>query len=137
MYSASKAGVIQFNRAIAFAYHNEGIRTYATAPGTIKTNLLDAEDWEVFPREYWTPMETLVRTVLDLVDGGDLKDCTGRTIAEKDAYGLTAEVYGDSYYFRDLPEHWNKGEAKMMEYTSMANQLARIEKDKQKLQNGK
>lgn len=130
MYSGSKAAVIQFNRAISFAYKTEGIRTYATAPGTIKTNLLSAEDWETFPREFWTPMETLVEAVLKLVDGGDLQDATGRKIVEKDAYGLTVEVFGDGYYFRDGPKPCTENMAKMMEFTSMEHQLARIEKDK-------
>jgi NAD(P)-dependent dehydrogenase (short-subunit alcohol dehydrogenase family) len=134
MYSASKAAVIQFNRAISFAYQTEGIRTYATAPGTIKTNLLAAEDWETFPREFWTPMETLVKAVLNLIAGGELQDTTGRKIAEKNAYGLTVEVFGDGYYFRDGPAHCTENMAKMMEYTGMKYQLARIEKDKREKQ---
>ncbi|KAF2748395.1 NAD(P)-binding protein [Sporormia fimetaria CBS 119925] len=130
MYSASKAAVIHFNRAITYKYHTEGIRTYTTAPGTIKTNLLAAEDWETFPREFWTPMETLVDAVLMLVDGGDMQDAAGKKVPAEDAWGLCVEVIGDEVYFREGMKYSCEKMEKMMVFTSMEHQLARIEKTK-------
>ncbi|KAF2013896.1 NAD(P)-binding protein [Aaosphaeria arxii CBS 175.79] len=130
MYSGSKAAVIHFNRAISFAFRQEGIRTYATAPGTIRTNLMNSDEWKSFPEQFFTPMKTLVRGVLLLVDGGDLEDSNGRKVAEEDAYGLTVEVNGDNIYFRDQAAFSDKNMEDMMKFTSMKNQLARIEKTK-------
>lgn len=130
MYSGSKAAVIQFNRAISYCYHLENIRTYATAPGTIRTNLMNSEEWKSFPERFFTPISTLVKSVLKLVDGGDLEDSTGKNYAEKDAWGLTVEVNGDNFYFRDGVTPCDENMEAMMRHTSMANQLARIEKAK-------
>lgn len=130
MYSAAKAGVIQFNKAITFSYHLEGIRTYATAPGTIKTNLMSGEEWKSFPEQYFTPMSTLVKAVTHVLDGGDLEDSTGRKIKAEEAYGLTVEVNRDNFYFREKNKFCDGDMEAMMKFTSMENQLARIEKTK-------
>ncbi|OAL57414.1 NAD(P)-binding protein [Pyrenochaeta sp. DS3sAY3a] len=130
MYSGSKAAVVQFNRAITVAFHHEGIRTFATCPGTIRTGLLNAEEWKSFPEEYFTPVETLVDAVLKIVDGGDVQDAKGRKVAKADNWGLTVEVNGDNFYFRDGVESCDANMEAMMKHTSMANQLARIEKTK-------
>jgi NAD(P)-dependent dehydrogenase (short-subunit alcohol dehydrogenase family) len=131
MYSGSKAAVIQFNRAISFRYHVDNIRTYATAPGTIKTGLLSNEEWKSFPEQFYTPIETLVKAVVKIVEGGDVEDATGRKVAAKDNWGLTVEVNGDNFYFRDGVAPCDKNMEDMMKFTSMENQLARIEKGKQ------
>lgn len=134
MYSGSKAAVIHFNRTIAYKYHMDGIRTYATAPGTIVTNLLASDDWKAFPEQFFTPMETLVHAVLKLIDGGDMEDSTGKRIAEKDAWGLCVEVNGKNFYFRDGVPACDQNMAEMMKYTSMEHQLKRLEKEKAKKQ---
>ncbi|KAJ4299880.1 hypothetical protein N0V90_005127 [Kalmusia sp. IMI 367209] len=128
MYSAAKAGVIHFNRAISYSYHLEGIRTYATAPGTIRTNLMTGEEWKSFPEQYFTPMSTLVNAVTHVLDGGDLEDSQGRKIKAEDAYGLTVEVNRDNFYFREKNAFCDPDMEAMMKFTSMENQLARIEK---------
>lgn len=130
MYSGSKAAVVQFNRAITVAYHHAGIRTYATCPGTIRTGLLSGEEWKSFPDEYFTPMETLVDAVIKLIDGGDIEDAKGRKVSKENNWGLTVEVNGKNFYFRDQPEFCDKYMMEMMKNTSMEVQLARIEKGK-------
>ncbi|KAJ4364075.1 hypothetical protein N0V83_009530 [Neocucurbitaria cava] len=136
MYSGSKAAVVQFQRAISYAYHQEGIRTFATCPGTIKTGLMTAEEWKSFPDEYYTPVETLVEAVTTIVDGGDVEDGKGRKVKAEDNWGLTVEVSGESFYFRDQVEFSDKRMEDMMKFTSMENQLARIEKTKKAQANG-
>ncbi|KAF2708016.1 NAD(P)-binding protein [Pleomassaria siparia CBS 279.74] len=130
MYSAGKAGVLHFNRAISYSYHLDNIRTYATAPAIIKTNLMTGEEWKSFPEHYFTPISTLVDAVVQLVDGGDLEDSTGKKIKESDAWGLTVEVNGGRWYYRDPIPFCDENMEAMMKYTSMENQLARIEKTK-------
>jgi NAD(P)-dependent dehydrogenase (short-subunit alcohol dehydrogenase family) len=130
MYSASKAAVVHFNRAICYSYHLDGIRTYATCPGTIKTNLMTGEEWKSFPEKYFTPMSTLVKAVTTVVDGGDMQDSKGRKVGNDNAYGLTVEVSGDNFYFREPIAFGDEGMEAMMKFTSMENQLARIEKSK-------
>ncbi|PVH95801.1 NAD(P)-binding protein [Periconia macrospinosa] len=130
MYSASKAGVIHFNRSISYCYHLAGIRTFATAPAAIRTNLMNEEEWKSFPQEYFTPMETLIKGVLHIVDGGDLEDSTGKKYPAKEAFGLTVEICGKSFYFRDAVDHCDQQMRDMMKFSSMENQLARIEANK-------
>jgi NAD(P)-dependent dehydrogenase (short-subunit alcohol dehydrogenase family) len=130
MYSSAKAGVIQFNKAISYSFHLDGIRTYATAPGTIKTNLMTGEEWKSFPERYFTPMSTLVKAVTHVVDGGDLEDSTGRKIEAGEAYGLTVEVNRENFYFREKNKFCDAEMEAMMKFTAMENQLARIEKSK-------
>jgi NAD(P)-dependent dehydrogenase (short-subunit alcohol dehydrogenase family) len=136
MYSGSKAAVIQFNRAITVAYHHAGIRTFSTCPGTIKTGLLNPEEWKSFPEEYFTPIETLVDAVVRLVDGKDIEDAKGRKFAAEENWGLTVEVNGKNFYFRDGVEPCDKNMESMMKHTSMEVQLARIEKAKREGTNG-
>jgi NAD(P)-dependent dehydrogenase (short-subunit alcohol dehydrogenase family) len=136
MYSGSKAAVIQFNRAITVAYHHAGIRTFSTCPGTIKTGLLNPEEWKSFPEEYFTPIETLVDAVVKLVDGKDIEDAKGRKLTAEENWGLTVEVNGNNFYFRDGVEPCDKNMESMMKHTSMEVQLARIEKGKREETNG-
>lgn len=128
--SGSKAAIVQFNRAITVAYHHEGVRTFATCPGTINTGLLSQEEWKSFPLEYFTPMETLVDTVIKLVDGGDIVDAKGAKKTEEENWGLTVEVNGDNFYFKEGPEFCDDNMGLMMANNSMAKQLARIERGK-------
>ncbi|KAH7066148.1 hypothetical protein BKA63DRAFT_523848 [Paraphoma chrysanthemicola] len=130
MYSGSKAAVIQFNRAITVAYHHAGIRTFATCPGTIRTALLNQDEWKSFRDEHFTPIETLVDAVVKLVDGGDIQDAKGRTVEGKSNWGLTVEVNGKNFYFREGAEFCDEHMEEMMKNTSMAAQLERIEKTK-------
>lgn len=130
MYSGAKAAVLHFNKAISYSYHLEGIRTYATAPGTIRTNLMTGEEWKSFPERYFTPMSTLVKAVTYVIDGGDLEDSTGKKIRAEDAFGLTVEVNRDNFYFRENNKFCDEDMEAMMKFTAMENQLARIEKTK-------
>jgi NAD(P)-dependent dehydrogenase (short-subunit alcohol dehydrogenase family) len=130
MYSGSKAAVIHFNRAITVAYHHDGIRTFATCPGTIRTGLLSQDEWKSFPDEYFTPLETLVDAVVQLVDGGDIEDAKGRKVKAQDNWGLTVEVNGRNFYVRDGVDFCDENMQNMMKKTSMDVQLARIEKTK-------
>ncbi|KAF2032808.1 NAD(P)-binding protein [Setomelanomma holmii] len=136
MYSGSKAAVVHFNRAITVAYHHAGIRTFATCPGTIRTGLLNQEEWKSFPEEYFTPVQTLVDAVVKLVDGGSIEDAKGKTVDGKDNWGLTVEVNGKKFYFREGVEFCDEYMEKMMKHTSMAVQLERIEKTKSQSQAG-
>ncbi|KAF2186722.1 NAD(P)-binding protein [Zopfia rhizophila CBS 207.26] len=130
MYSGSKAAVVQLNRSLAFSYHLEGIRTFAICPGTVKTNLMTGEEWESFPEQYFTPVSTVVDSVLTLVNGGDLEDATGKKVLADKAWGLTVEINGKNDYFREQLPPCDANMEAMMKFTSMGNQLARIEKAK-------
>ncbi|KAF7554163.1 hypothetical protein G7Z17_g3096 [Cylindrodendrum hubeiense] len=136
IYSASKAGVIHFMRAIAFPYHHSnGIRVYATCPGTVKTNLMNDKEWTTFPEEYFTPLSRIASTVEMLVEGGDMTDAWGRTVKDGENYGLAVEINAENFYFRDMPEFCDDSMRKVIEATSMENQLARLNEHKAK-QNG-
>ncbi|ORY69020.1 uncharacterized protein BCR38DRAFT_326381, partial [Pseudomassariella vexata] len=99
LYSASKAGVVNFLRSIGKPFYNDGIRTYAICPGTARTNLLSSAAWDKFPEEYLTPISTIVSTVETLNAGGPFTDANGRHIAKGSDYGLAVEVFGNAFYF--------------------------------------
>jgi len=127
MYSAAKAGVINFIRSIAYSYYaNNGVRTYAICPGTVKTGLMTGEEWESFPAEYFTPISTIVGSVLSLVDGGAMDDAYGTKLPAEKAYGLAVEINGKSHYFRNQLPFCDKQMEAVMAKTSMEAQAARI-----------
>ncbi|KAF7557047.1 hypothetical protein G7046_g6130 [Stylonectria norvegica] len=136
IYAASKAACVNFMRSIAVPYHQySGIRVYAICPGTVRTNLLDSKEWSNFPAEYFTPLSRIASTVELLAEGGDLTDARGRTFKEGKNFGLAVEINGEKIYFRDKPEYCDDNMRKVIEATSMANQLERLEEHKAK-QNG-
>lgn len=120
-------------RSIAFPYHHyNGIRVYATCPGTVKTNLLNSEEWTTFPEDYFTPISTIANTVEMLVNGGDMTDANGRTFKDGKNYGLAVECNGKNIYFRDQAEYCDEAMMKVIEATKMENQIARLEEYKAK-----
>lgn len=124
MYSASKAGVVHFVRSIAYSFHQEGIRAYAICPGTVRTNLLLADEWKSFPEEYFTPISKIAETVEMLVNGGNVQDSAGKRVTNEDNYGLAVEVNGKNHYFRDQVPFCDEAMTQVMTATSMKNQQA-------------
>jgi NAD(P)-dependent dehydrogenase (short-subunit alcohol dehydrogenase family) len=130
VYSASKAGVVNFARSIAYSFFaNDGIRVYATCPGTVRTNLLNSNEWTAFPDEFFTPVEKIASTVVMLLEGGDMEDSNGRKIPAAKAYGLAAEINGTRHYFRDPVDFCDDNMRQVMEATSMENQEKYMRKE--------
>ncbi|KAF2430452.1 NAD(P)-binding protein [Tothia fuscella] len=103
MYSGAKHGVIGFMRSIAKHYWiHDKIRVSCTAPGTVKTNLVDPKGWESFPDDFFTPMEKIVEVVVMLIDGGDMEDSSSPQVSLKKGqdWGQCVEVNGKNHYFR-------------------------------------
>jgi NAD(P)-dependent dehydrogenase (short-subunit alcohol dehydrogenase family) len=129
IYSASKAGVINFMRAISFPLnHDDGVHAHAICPGTVRTNLQSSDQWANFPAEYFTPIEKIASTVVMLVNGGDLQDSKGRKVPAGKDFGLTVEITGENHYFRDQPEYCDEKMASLMVATSMASQAKNFPK---------
>lgn len=118
-------------RSIAFPYHHyNGIRVYATCPGTVKTNLLNDKEWTTFPDDYFTPISRIASTVEMLVEGGKMTDGYGKTVEDGSNYGLAVEINGENFYFREQHEYCDENMKKVIQATSMANQIARLEEYK-------
>lgn len=65
MYTAAKHGILGFARAIAKPFYvYDKIRVNTVCPGMSRTNILDAAQWDAFPQNFITPIETVVRAVL-------------------------------------------------------------------------
>lgn len=118
MYTAAKHGVIGLMRATAKDFYKHGIRTAAICPGSVRTNLLDSKSWDSFPKEYFTPVEKIVDAVLMCIDGGDMVDSKGIKVPADRAYGLTIELNGQNFYFREQPEYCDDNMRRCMEATS-------------------
>lgn len=117
-------------RAVAFQYHHEdGIRTYAICPGTVRTNLIPADEWKVFPPEFFTPVSKIAATVGMLVQGGEVQDSKGRKIPAGKDFGLTVEITGDNHYFRDQPEYCDERMASLMVATTMEYRVEQKRKE--------
>jgi NAD(P)-dependent dehydrogenase (short-subunit alcohol dehydrogenase family) len=120
MYTAAKHGVIGLTRAVAkHFYFKDKIRTSCICPGTVRTNLLDAEGWSQFPDSYFTPVSKIVEVVLTLVDGGNLTDSKGKVVQKGQDWGLAAEINGVNHYFRDQPEWCDKAMEEVMKATDV------------------
>jgi len=103
MYTGSKHGTLGFMRSIAGPYYaQDGIRVNATCPSAVQTNLLDAQGWSAFPKEYFTPMSAVVDTVLMLIDGGDWVDTKGVKVPKGKDWGVAVEISQNNQYFRDV-----------------------------------
>ncbi|KAI2621170.1 3-beta-hydroxysteroid dehydrogenase [Hypoxylon sp. NC1633] len=109
LYAASKAGVLNFMRSVAPIFHTEdGIRTYAICPGSVRTNLLPKELWDAYPQEYLTQMEKVTSTIESLVYGTRLEDSWGQ-VFDKSSVGLAIEIFVDDIYSRAPPDPCNDG----------------------------
>lgn len=137
VYSASKAGVVHFVRSIAYSFHQEGIRAYAICPGTVRTNLLLADEWKSFPEEYFTPISKIAETVEMLVNGGNMQDSAGNKVTGDDNYGLVVEVNGKNHYFREQVPFCDEAMKQVMTATSMKNQQAVFDEVKRREAAGK
>ncbi|KAI1776599.1 3-beta-hydroxysteroid dehydrogenase [Hypoxylon cercidicola] len=108
LYAASKAGMLNFMRSVAPVFYEDGIRTYAICPGSVRTNLLPKELWDAYPQEYLTPMEKVGSTIESLVDGTAFEDSWGQKF-EKSTVGLAVEIFVNDVYFRGPTEPCNDG----------------------------
>ncbi|KAI2620655.1 3-beta-hydroxysteroid dehydrogenase [Hypomontagnella submonticulosa] len=109
LYAAAKAGILNFMRSVApILYGEDGIRTYAICPGSVRTNLLAKELWDAYPQEYLTQMEKVTSTVESLVEGTPLEDSWGQKL-DKSSVGFAVEIFVDDVYFRGPPDACNDG----------------------------
>ena len=82
-------------------------------------NLLDASRWAVFPDEFFTPVEKIVKVVLILVEGTDMVDGKGVRISADRAWGRAVEVDGRNHYIREMPEYCDDQIRQVMDATGV------------------
>ncbi|PGH14367.1 hypothetical protein AJ80_05957 [Polytolypa hystricis UAMH7299] len=97
------------------------------APKQSRQNLLNSEEWKSFLEEYFKPLDFLTSTVALLVEGGEMTDAKGRKVTKGSDYGLTVEVNGRNFYFRDQVDYCDETAAFVMKATSVENQSARLD----------
>ncbi len=107
--------MLNFMRSVAPIFHEDGIRTYAICPGSVRTNLLPKELWDAYPQEYLTQMEKVTSTVESLVDGTAFEDSRGQKF-EKSTVGLAVEIFVADVYFRGPPEPCNESMRFILEH---------------------
>jgi short-subunit dehydrogenase len=128
MYTAAKHGVVGLTRAVAkHFYYYDKIRVNCICPGTVRTNLLDAQGWSQFPDSYFTPIEKIVEVVLMLLDGGEMKDSKGIVVKQGEDWMKSVEVNGTSHYFREMIPYCDKAMEEVMKATDVA-QLSESER---------
>ncbi|KAJ5176539.1 uncharacterized protein N7482_002416 [Penicillium canariense] len=131
LYSAAKFGVVGFMRSVAQHFHAGGVRVNAICPGIVRTNLVDQTGWASFPQHRFTAMDSIVRVVLQLVDGGDpagegLADTSGTQVPASKLSGLAVEISDSGVYFRDQHEFCDEGMREVMSATVLENQVGAI-----------
>lgn len=119
-------GILGFMRAIAGHFHLDGIRANAICPGIVSTNLVDKDGWASFPQELFTPVEMISQTTLKLVDGVDMVDANGNKVPSHLLYGKAVEINRGSFYFRDQAEYCDDTMRRIMEATSVDNQIGGV-----------
>lgn len=115
MYSAAKHGVVGFMRSIARHFLKDQIRVNAICPGVVKTNLLSSKEWGNFPDEYFTPVKTIVKVVVILVEGVDPEKGVGQNVL----WGKAVEVSGKNHYYREQPEYCDEAMRAVMKATEV------------------
>lgn len=125
------AGVVGFMRSIAKHFIVGGVRVNAIAPGIVRTNLVDQSGWDSFPQNRFIEVDTIARTVLQLVEGGEpagqgMTDVPGRYVPASKMYGLTVELSDSGVYFRDRHEYCDDGMREVMDATVLENQVGAI-----------
>lgn len=101
-------------RSIAEKYKKDGIRVNCICPGPVQTGLLAPEVWAAFPKESFTPVETIATTVLKLIDGDTMTDNKGNVVESGQVYGKAVEFYAENIHFRDQHEFCEQGMADLM-----------------------
>lgn len=105
-------------RSVAPIFYDEnGVRTYAICPGSVRTNLLPKEAWDAYPQEYLTKMEKVTSTVESLVHGVSMSDSWGQKL-ENSTVGIAIEIFVDDVYFRKPPDPCNDGMSFILEHMS-------------------
>ncbi|KAI0111709.1 3-beta-hydroxysteroid dehydrogenase [Daldinia grandis] len=116
LYSAAKAGIINFMRSVApIFYEEDGIRTYAICPGSVRTNLLPTELWDAYPQEYLTQVQKVAATIESLIQGTEFEDSWGQSF-EESSVGLVVEIFVDDVYFRGPPSPCNANMKSILEH---------------------
>ncbi|KAI0189083.1 short-chain dehydrogenase [Xylaria flabelliformis] len=104
VYAAAKHGAVGWTRSIAGPlWRKDGIRVNAILPGTVRTSLLPDQIWDMFPAQFYTPMQKIVDTVLMLLDNDSVK--AGDAGRHTPFFGQTVEVNCDKHYFRKQDEY--------------------------------
>lgn len=104
----------------------DGIRANAICPGIVPTNLVDKDGWANFPQELFTPVEMISEVTLKLVDGVDMRDANGNKTPGDHLYGKAVEINRENFYFRDQVEYCDDAMRKIMEATSVDNQVGGV-----------
>lgn len=110
-------GILGFLRSVDRYYHNEGIRVNAILPGVVATGLLTQEELDTYPKDSFTPIESVVSTVLQIIQGDSMTDSKSRSVAGKDMHGQAVEINIKNIYFRYQPEWCDEKMQGVMEAT--------------------
>nr|OQO16418.1 hypothetical protein B0A51_17040 [Rachicladosporium sp. CCFEE 5018] len=110
VYTASKHAAVGWTRSIAPSYWKQDrIRVNAICPSLVATGIMPKEMYASFPDGVLTPIESVVKAVLLLLDGKTEQVDEGKVVA-----GQTVEVNGSDFYFRKQIEFCNPLAAAVM-----------------------
>lgn len=72
----------------------------AILPGTVRTNLLPDQIWNMFPPEFFTPMEKIVDAVLLLLNNDGSDEAAKNAGIQTPFFGQTLEINCQQHHFR-------------------------------------
>ncbi|KAI2602278.1 NAD(P)-binding protein [Hypoxylon sp. NC1633] len=103
VYSASKAGVINFMRSIAESlFRSHGISVHAICPGPISTPTEHSDELAASEvADCFVPMERVVAVVCSLLRDQPLCDSAGKHVAREQKFGLAIEINASGFYLRE------------------------------------
>jgi NAD(P)-dependent dehydrogenase (short-subunit alcohol dehydrogenase family) len=101
LYCSSKHGVLGFMRSIHTPLAKEGIRVSCILPGAILTTLHSEETWSQFGGNNFTPIESIVKTVVGLLN-------------DPNASGKAMEISAGEVFDRKQPDFCNETMRRIM-----------------------
>ncbi|KAH7371119.1 hypothetical protein BKA66DRAFT_470186 [Pyrenochaeta sp. MPI-SDFR-AT-0127] len=109
IYTAAKHGVIGFARAISGHFFGEhGIRVNVLCPGNVRTNLFEAEEWDIFDKQEWIEVSQIVKVVELMLFDDSLQ-------------GTIVEVAPEKHYIIETPTYKDENVRLTLEHPSVTS----------------
>jgi hypothetical protein len=112
------------------------VRLNCICPAPVRTTLLSDAEWDMFPPEWFTPLDKIVEVMFCILDGRDDAPAEktridGPTPFDRGGviWGEIIEIIGREHYYREASAYCNETMANMMRATDIPEMPGQLEYD--------